>query len=885
MAFHSSPSTAARPPASRLDARAPSVRARHKEGDSYRNEALPEDPTPASAGDKDSADFLAASVNLKAASEGSASLDGSRAGMALSCSLAPITDSAIDIPPMPGREPDTHHTIAIGSPNASTGASETQFRSLPPDGIADALSVTSEVLSTRGAKSGSSREHSDPTDTILLPASADATRAESPRATHGDSLERDARDERGAGTAPHSHDTDSGSGTGPSAVLPLESDPDFEASSLDRIVDALADPSTWVEASTPDFGASLGGASSVHETKSPGLTASNGLEGSPDSELRPREDPEPTVIALPDLSGETAGDINDGFLRQVADAPAVSSDRPDGRDDSDASEYDGVFPRDAGAGLDEIGAPSRNSALWTGGAGETAPSPGEITAPVSAFGKERLDSGDQTTSKAFMRAEVPSAPADGSLDDGLIRNIADAPSVSSDGDDAQTPASGDGESGGHPEEFDDTPAIPVVETAFDSAPPDRGVAHPEAADGLDDAELHDIPFETVPPGPSRALAFAADSDTEAALRDGLLGYVGSSPDHGDPQVWQGGIRAAIAALNEGHSAPLIFVDIDLNAYPAGAIHELAAVCEVGTVVIALGSDNSARPSRELLLAGVSDYLAKPLTAEAVRAAATRAAPDAEVRRPGGCVAGFVGCGGSGATTLLAAAALQAAERGCYVSVLDLDRSVSAAALALGVEPAAGLDQLLEAAGRGMPDPEMVEGVRTLRSDRIHVYAHRWSTTLPGIPSPEALDTLLAVLRDRSQLVLVDGLDEPAFRFCPSPEFDARVFVAEPTTWNVAHLGRTTNLLGGDPPLLFVQNHTRAFKRGRGERALRNAGLGITPDITIPFEPALPEATDRGWPQPRLPRSLRKPMRALTDRILEPSRVVGTGVAAHPAGSA
>ena len=517
--------------------------------------------------------------------------------------------------------------------------------------------------------------------------------------------------------------------------------------------------------------------------------------------------------------------------------------------------------------------------------GETTPSPGEPSAAVPASDEERLDGGGRTTSTAFARAEAPSAPAEGSLDDRLIRSIVDAPSVSSDGVAAPTPESGDEAGGGDPEGINDTPAIPVVETAFDSAAPDRGVARSEAPDGQDGAEFHDIPFETVPPGPSRALAFAADPDTEAALRDGLLGYEGSSPEYGDPQVWQGGLRAAVAALNEGHSAPLIFVDIDRNAYPAGAIHELAAVCEVGTVVIALGSDNSARPSRELLLAGVSDYLAKPLTAEAVRAAAARAAPDPAARRPGGCVVGFVGCGGSGATTLLAAAALQAAERGCYVSVLDLDRSVGAAALALGVEPAAGLDQLLEVAGRDTPDSEMVEGVCTRRSDRIHVYAHRWGPTLPAIPSPAALDTLLAVLRDRSQLVLVDGLNEQAFRFYPSSEFDSRVFVAEPTAWNVAQLGRTTNLLGGDPPLLFVQNHTRAFRRGRGERALRNAGLGITPDIKIPFEPVLPEATDRGWPQPRLPRSLRKPMRALTDRLLEPSRGVGAGVAAHPAGSA
>ena len=906
MAFHSSRSTAARPLALKPDSMDLSARARHEDADPHGNGVLPENPTPASAHDQDSADVSAASASLKVDSEASASLDGSRAGMAPSCPLAPITESAIDIPPMPGGEPDTHDRAALDSPTSSTGASKSQFSSLLPDGTADAPSVTSEALSTQGAKGGGSREDSDPTDTILLPASADATNAgeqadsdgalppgmagissdlsgqpathaASVRATHGDALDRDALDEWGAGTAPHSHDADSGGGTGAFAAELHENDPDRETSSLDRIADALSDPSAWVEASVPDFGAPFGDASSVLGAESPEPAAPRGFEGSADGKRRPYEDPEPTVIALPDLSGGAAADIDDGYLRQLANAPAVSSDR----DDSDDSKFDDITAHDAAPRPDAAAAPAVDGAPRADRNAKTAPLPEETVPLLPASDVERADGGSGTASAALDRAKAPAVPAEGPLDEGLLRSIVDEPSVSSDDLGPSSPASDSGAGDEHPVEIDDSLEIPVAETAFDGGPPDKSVARSDVPDTENAAELHDIPFETVPPGPSRALAFAADPDTEAALRDGLLGYEGFSPGYGDPQVWQGGLRAAIGALKEGHSAPLIFVDIDRIAYPAGAIHELAAVCEVGTVVIALGSDNTARPGRELLLAGVSDYLAKPLTAEAVRAAAHRAGPDAATRRSGGCVAGFVGCGGSGTTTVLAAAALQAAERGCYVSVLDLDRSVAAAALTLGVEPAAGLDQLLEAAGRGAPDPEMVEGVCTPRSDRIHVYAHRWNPTLPATPSREALESLLAVLRDRSQLVLVDGLDEPAFRFSSSSELDARVFVAEPTAANIAPLGHTMSLLGADPPLLFVQNHTRAFKRGGGARALRSAGLSIAPDFMIPFEPELPEAADRGWPQSRLPRSLRKPVRALTDRLLEPSRRIGASVATPP----
>ena len=75
------------------------------------------------------------------------------------------------------------------------------------------------------------------------------------------------------------------------------------------------------------------------------------------------------------------------------------------------------------------------------------------------------------------------------------------------------------------------------------------------------------------------------------------------------------------------------------------------------MVIALGSDGSARAGREILLAGVSDYLVKPVTAAAIREAALRATGNGAASPGRGCVAGFVGTGGSGTTTIAAAAAL------------------------------------------------------------------------------------------------------------------------------------------------------------------------------------------------------------------------------------
>ncbi len=384
-------------------------------------------------------------------------------------------------------------------------------------------------------------------------------------------------------------------------------------------------------------------------------------------------------------------------------------------------------------------------------------------------------------------------------------------------------------------------------------------------------------------------AFATDPESERALREGLS-------DHPLPQVWPGDLRTAVATLGAGHAPRLLFVDLDETAYPAGAIHELAGVCEVGTAVIAFGSNPTARFSREILLAGVSDYLVKPLTAEVVREAA-RASPagasaaGASAALPAGWSVGFTGTGGSGATTLAAATALLAAERGRYVSVLDLDRTFPALAFLLDVEPASGLVELLSTAARASLHPEMVDAMRASRGDRIAVYGYPWSAVPPPPPPAWAVCELIEELQRRSHLVIVDGLDDPATRLSLLAVTDGRVLVVEPTGTGAPAAARLRDRLGPmaapERAALVVQNHTRAFKAKAGAKALLEAGVEAEPDVVVPFEPTLPAVTDRGWPNDRLPKPLRKPLAALADRVLAGERATaasaaGTAVEAAPA---
>lgn len=551
-------------------------------------------------------------------------------------------------------------------------------------------------------------------------------------------------------------------------------------------------------------------------------------------------------------------DLESALIEGLSGAPSLSPENPGSADPPDVPEPVGGIDADFEAilleGLSDISPVSSEEPAGT--------NPAEVTDPPAEAG--------EAESAAVLDADFESALLQGLSTDPDPPASPDSPALSSDAvsesDDSVAATAFDFENSlleglsGDPSASSDA-NLPEAPPSFAGALPDDFSNGPRESSG--NTEPADLPAV---PGPAAALAFALDPETEDALREGLLHFEGPTPECDDPQVWPGGILAAVTALSEGHSSRLVIVDIDGIPYPAGAIHELAEVCEIGTVVIAVGSDDSARVNREILLAGVSDYLVKPVTAAEVREAAALATASDRNFPTGGHVAGFAGTGGSGTTTVAAATALHAAAQGRYVSVLDLNRTVPAMALLLDVEPSAGLDQLFDVAGRMPPDAQMLDGVRAERSDRISLYAYRLGSSPPPAPPMPALDWLLGQLRHRSQLVLVDGLDDPEVHFSLLAEVDARVLVVEPTAAGAVRAARILDLLGGGAPPLLVQNHTRAFKPQAGTRLLLDAGVETPPDVVIPFEPTLPEIADRGWPRGRMPRRLRKPIASLADRI-------------------
>ena len=362
-------------------------------------------------------------------------------------------------------------------------------------------------------------------------------------------------------------------------------------------------------------------------------------------------------------------------------------------------------------------------------------------------------------------------------------------------------------------------------------------------------------------GDGNICAFAADAGTERVLREALDG-------RREAKVHRGDIPAAIKHLTGAPSPQVVIVDLDGSRFPAGSVHELAGVCEFGTRVIAMGSNDTARLARELLATGVDDYLPKPLAARDIREAVAAAldGDHAPARLHAGRVIAFTGCGGGcGATTLAAVTARASAARGSYVSALDLGRTFAALPWMLDVEPAAGLDELLGVVASGAEAAaDMVEAVGTDAGARVSVYGYRPGEGIPPPPSPDAVRWLTERLANRSHLVVVDGLSDVDTLLPVLENADERVLVYEPTLASLSRLTHTLALMGEGRNAVLVENHTRAPRSALSAAQIRQTLAGREPALVVPFEPRLPGAADRG----RTDGVLGKKYRKALDRLIE-----------------
>ncbi|WP_417464464.1 AAA family ATPase [Kordiimonas sp.] len=231
----------------------------------------------------------------------------------------------------------------------------------------------------------------------------------------------------------------------------------------------------------------------------------------------------------------------------------------------------------------------------------------------------------------------------------------------------------------------------------------------------------------------------------------------------DPDmIFSGGVAGAVRALGGMPCPEFLIVDLSDSEDPRADMQSLADVCEPGTVVLALGTLNDVTLYRDLLHAGVHDYLVKPLTADvlhnAVVAAENALFVEEEVEEQGPKTdARQIVCvgvrGGIGSSTLVANMAWLFADQGKKTALLDLDLFFGTSAMQFDLEPGRGLSDALD-------NPRRVDG---LFLERAVVKPHEKLSILGceapiggmSDPADGALEQLVDALGENFDCVVVD----------------------------------------------------------------------------------------------------------------------------------
>jgi pilus assembly protein CpaE len=371
-------------------------------------------------------------------------------------------------------------------------------------------------------------------------------------------------------------------------------------------------------------------------------------------------------------------------------------------------------------------------------------------------------------------------------------------------------------------------AEPVASAARDSS---MNMLSPNVASVSDDLEAS--------AGRERFAAFLADERSERVVRQCVTDMALSFSS-----VHRGDIASAIAYLEKTRSPKALMVDISGVEPALTKIQTLAEVCEPGVSVVAVGDRNDVGLFRDLLAAGISDYIVKPLPAPLVQSAINGVLGDVNIPytplgQKLGTVHAVVGIrGGIGASTIATNLAWSLAnKKHRRVALVDLDLKSGSCGLMLGINAIGGLREAMERPER--VDELFLHRAAIACSNRLSLLCGEPQYLEPVAIHPAALAPLVSLLRKEYHYVVLDVPrgDDVLFKQVLDLA-STRVVVLDQTTLSIRDmlgLQDTLKPRQDDQRNLVVLN--RVGESGKG-------GISITEleeilhqkiDATVPFD--------------------------------------------------
>ncbi len=297
---------------------------------------------------------------------------------------------------------------------------------------------------------------------------------------------------------------------------------------------------------------------------------------------------------------------------------------------------------------------------------------------------------------------------------------------------------------------------------------------------------------------------------------------------------------------------MLIVDISKVDDPNARIAELAEVCEPGTAVIVIGTDNDIRLYRGLKAAGVAEYFFKPLVRNVVARACDdilkgKGAVTSSATSSTGRLVLVLGVrGGVGATTIAVGTAWQMAEvHKRWVMLVDADLCSGDAALQFDKEPSHALAEAFVRPDR--VDELFLERGAIHIAPRLDLLASLEPLANPVTVEEAALLSLLETLLRRYRYVFVDVPAMLAVKLNQVFHLPSLcILVSNGTLASARDVARWYERIGpntAERSALHVLNQSGAPGSLPETEFVR--AVGKAPDIIIPYDRELAAASNLG----------------------------------------
>ena len=367
------------------------------------------------------------------------------------------------------------------------------------------------------------------------------------------------------------------------------------------------------------------------------------------------------------------------------------------------------------------------------------------------------------------------------------------------------------------------------------------------------------------------MSIAEDLIRSDSLGDGMvecIAFVGDNQTHGvvasvlgehfkEPQVRDGSTAQVIEYLSEATPPAVLIVDLSDAGSPLTAIMSLTAALTEETRIIGIGEVNDISLYREIIDAGATDYIVKPVTEKALtlalqrvnEPAPTEAGPETAERKQQR-IAVIGSRGGVGVSTVATNLAWYCGETNKSKTVLvDLDLEFGTIALSLDLEPTRGLREALENPSR--IDSLFISSATAKLSDNLSVMATEETLADDLNFNPNAVDVLFETIGRSVDTIVID---------VPRTAFSVRQKVIEAATkvvivteLTLPGLRDTIRILANvedvapKTPVLVVANRAGGPSQAMPISEFQKA-IGRKVDFQLPEEPkVLNSAANNGKP--------------------------------------